>query len=53
MKLDRVKEAIGRVKHRIYIASQQGDDLRTLQEELQGLFDARKHIEKKAFLVDQ
>ena len=52
LKLVRVKEAIDDLNNQIYVASQNGEDVRQLQERLQSLFAARKHIESGDFLVE-
>ncbi|NND70434.1 MAG: DNA primase [Rhodothermales bacterium] len=52
LKLDRVSEAIAALKNRIYTAAKDDAEVRALQEELQSLFEARKHIESDSFLVE-
>ncbi len=52
LKLDRVDDAMERVKERIYKASQSGEDVRSLQEELQQLLLTKKQIEEDGFLIE-
>lgn len=50
LKLERVREAIARQKEKMYHATPNDSDLRTLQEEMMALHNLRKQIEQHEFL---
>ncbi len=50
LKLDRVDDVVSQTRRTIYDQSQQGNDVRGLQEELMKLLDVRRAVENREFL---
>lgn len=51
LKLDRIKEALAVVARDIHRATEQGGDLRPLQERMMALHELRKRIERREYLT--
>lgn len=52
LKLDRIDQAIGRQKDRIFKEEQAGKDVRDLQTEMMKLHEMRKVVSERKFIVD-